>query len=300
MSDKEAEKTSIAVSKSFMAVGPTLHYSHKNVQICWLLALAAFGTTCLFWSKIVTGGFWSFDSQAVTDLSTWLLSESITSGVGIFEYPWQIFVLGLLMGVMAIAPVLISQLMSFRYSVLFILLVLFVANLPALAICLLISCVAAACRPLRFRSRFIAIALCAVPQLVYWGWFGGARGVEAIEWGVSFAPWICGWLDSLIIAGLVLGIGHFTRYRPGLTWVFTTLTLVIAVIVFETAIGFDELDYNRYVATNNPEHVSEFHDQSISAALDATIDDAATQEYLADSSYPEDPIARRAELKEEM
>ena len=300
MNDKETEKTPIAVSKSFMAVGPTLHYSHKNVQICWLLALASFGASCLFWSRIVSGVFWSFNAQAVTDLTSWRLHQSITTGVGIFEYPWQIIVLGLLMGILAVVPVLISQLMSFRYSVLFILLVFFVANLPGFGICLLISCVAAACRPLRFRSRFIAIALCAVPQLLYWGWFGGARGVEAIEWGVSFTPWICAWLDALIIAGLVLGIGHFTRYRPGLTWVFSTLTLVIALIVFEKAIGFDELDYNLYVATKNPELVSEFHDQSISEALDATIQDPATQEYLEDYSYPPDPIARRAELKGEM
>jgi len=38
MDDKETEKTPIVASKSFMAVGPTLHYSHKNVQTCWLLA----------------------------------------------------------------------------------------------------------------------------------------------------------------------------------------------------------------------------------------------------------------------
>jgi len=300
MSDKETEKTSIAVSKSFMAVGPTLHYSHKNVQICWLLALITFGASCLFWSRIVSGNFWSFDDQAVSNLASWHLHQAITTGVGIFAYPWQIVVLGLLMGILAAAPLLISLLMSFSYSVPFILLVFFVANLPGFAICLLISCIAVACRPLRFRSRFIAIALCAVPQLLYLGWFGGARGVEAIEWGVSFTPWIVAWLDSLIIAGLVLGIGHFTRYRPGLTWVFTTLTIVIALVVFEKAIGFDELDYNLYVATKNPELVSEFHDQSISEALDATLQDSAIQEYLDDYSYPSDPIARRAELKREM
>ncbi|UCE50705.1 MAG: hypothetical protein JSW47_11175, partial [Phycisphaerales bacterium] len=300
MSDKETEKTPIAVSKSFMAVGPTLHYSHKNVQICWLLALAAFGVSCLFWSKIVTGMSWSFNAQTAMDPGSWRLDQSITTGVSIFEYPWQILVLGLLMAILAIVPVLISQLMSFRYSVPLILMVFFIANLPGFAICLLISCVAVACRPLRFRSRFIAIALCAAPQLLYWAYFGGAQGVEAIKWGVSFTPWICAWLDALIIAGFVLGIGHFTRYRPGLTWIFTTLTLLIAVVVFEKAIGFDELDYNLYVATKNPEHVNMFHDRSISGALDATIQDSATQEYLEVSSYSPDPIARRAELKREM
>jgi hypothetical protein len=300
MGNNQTEKTPISVSKSFMAVGPTLHYSHKNVQICWLLAVVAFGLSCLFWSKIVTGTFWSFDVQTVTKMDFWRLDQSITTGVSIFEYPWQIFVLGLLMGIMAVVPVLISQLMSFRYSILFILEVFSLANLPGFAICLLVSCIAAACRPLRFRSRFIAIALCITPQFFYWGYFGGARGVEPIEWGFSFAPWMCAWLEALVIAGFVLGIGHFTRYRPGLTWIFTLLTLIIAVVVFEVTIGFDELDYQLYVAKNNPELASEFHDHSITEALDATINDPATKKYLEESFYPSDPIARRAELKREI
>ncbi len=71
MDNKETEKAPIAVSKSFMAVGPTLHYSHKNVQRCWLLAVAAFGVSCFFWSKIATGSFWSFDNQATTIPEFW-------------------------------------------------------------------------------------------------------------------------------------------------------------------------------------------------------------------------------------
>jgi hypothetical protein len=297
MDPKETEKTPIAVSKSFMAVGPTLHYSHKNVQRCWLLAVLAFSISCLFWSKIVTGSFWSFDFRALTTAKFLRFGQSIPTGVSIFEYPWQILVLGLLMGILAVVPVLISQLMSFRYSIIFIVAVFFLANLPIFAVCLLVSCVAAACRPLRFRSRFIAIALCTAPQLLYWGYFGGAQGVEPIEWGFSFAPWIFGWLDALVIAGFVLGIGHFTRYRPGLVWIFTSLTLVIAVVVFEVTIGFDELDYQLYVAKNNPEQASEFHDHSITEVLDETMKDPTTQRYLDESFYPADPIARRAEVK---
>ena len=300
MDNNQTEKTPILVSKSFMAAGPTLHYSHKNVQIYWLLAVVAFGLSCLFWSKIVTGSFWTFDVQTVTTMEFWRLDRSITTGVSIFEYPWQIFVLGLLMGIMAVVPVLISQLMSFRYSIIFILEVFSLANLPGFAICLLISCIAAACRPLRFRSRFIAIALCTAPQLIYWGHFGGARGVEPIEWGFSFAPLIFAWLEALVIAGFVLGIGHFTRYRPGLTWIFTLLTLIIAVVVFEVTIGFDELDYQLYVAKNNPELTAEFRNHSITEALDATLRDPATKKYLEESFYPADAIARRAELKREI
>ena len=212
MENKETEKTPIEVSKSFMAVGPTLHYSHRNVQTCWLLAVLAFGLSCLFWSKITSGVFWTFDFQRVATPEFWRLSQTLTTGVSIFEYPWQIFVLGLLMGILAAVPVLISQLMSFRYSVIFIVEVFFLANLRGFALCLLVSCIAAACRPLRFRSRFIAIALCTAPQLLYWGYFGRLRSVEPIEWGFSFAPWIVAWLDCLTIAGLVLSICHYVRY----------------------------------------------------------------------------------------
>ena len=100
-----------------MAVGPTLHYSHENVQRCWKLAVAVFAAGCVFWSKILTGSLWSFDFQALISPKFWNLGQYTITGVSIFEYPWQILVLGLLMGIIAVAPVLVSQLMSFSYSV---------------------------------------------------------------------------------------------------------------------------------------------------------------------------------------
>ena len=301
MDNKQTEKTPKVSSKSFMTVGPTLHYSHKNVQTCWLLALAVFMACCLFWSRIVTGSLWSFNFDTVVSPQLWHLGRFVTTGTSIFEYPWQILVLGLLMGVMGVVPVLISQLMSFRYSLLFILSVALLAGLPGFAICLFVSCIATASRPLRFRSRFISIALCMAPQLLYWGLFGGAAGVEPIKWGFSFTPWICAWLTGLAMAGLILGIGHFTRYRPGLVWTFTTLVLLITVTVFEVKIGFDELDYQLYVAGNNPEQASEFHDHSVTDALDKTITNPAFKKYsFAGFFYPAEPIALRAELKKKI
>lgn len=300
MDNKQAKNGPKAASKSFMAVGPTLHYSHKNVQRCWLLAIAAFGASSSFWSKILTGSFWSFNFQSVISPKLWYLGQSVVTGLSIFEYPWQILVLGLLMGILAVVPVLISQLMSFRYSLPFILLVFFVAGLPAFAICLLVSCIAVACRPLRFRSRFIAVVLCTAPQLAFWAWFGGARGVEPIKWGFSFTPWICAWFVGLGIAGLVLGIGHFTRYRPGLVWIVTSIFLLLAIVTFEIRIGFDELDYQLYVAKNGPEQTSEFHDHSITEALDETLANPVVRKYLAGFFYPTEPIPLRAELKREI
>ena len=190
MNNKDVEKSPIAASKSLLTVGPTLHYSHQNVQRCWLLAVAAFVASCCFWSKIVTGSFWAFDFEVLINPKLWRLGQYVAGGISIFEYPWQILVLGLLMGILAVIPVLTAQLMSFSYSLPFILAVAFLANLPGLAISLFVSCFAVVCRPLRFRSRFIAIGLCTAPQLFYWGLFGGAAGVERVKWGFSFTPWI--------------------------------------------------------------------------------------------------------------
>jgi hypothetical protein len=308
--DKQTEKTppaaclhkqtAGAVPKSFLTVGPMLHYSHKNVQRCWVLTVVFFIGCCFCWSKIVNGSFWSFNIEAIISPEFWRLDQTILTGVSIFEYPWQIVVLGLLMGVLAVVPVLMSQLMSFSYSLPFILGVALLANLPGFAICLLVSCFGAACRPLRFRSRFVAIALCMAPQFLYWGYFGGARGVEPIKWGFSFAPWICAWFDALCIGGIVLGIGHFMRYRPGPVWIVTGAAVLTAVVIFEIKIGFDELDYQLYVAKNNPENISEFHDHSITEALDKTITDPAIKKYYLAGFYSAEPITLRAELKREL
>ena len=195
--DNGDEKTPIATSKSFLAVGPTLHYSHANVLTFWLLTVITFTCVCMFWSKILTGSLFSFNPESVTSPRLWHIDRFLLTGVSIFEYPWQIPVLALLMAAMAVVPVLTAQLLSFSYALPLILAVFFLADLPAFAFCLLVSCIAVACRPLRFRSRFISLALCMVPQLIYWGIFGGTKGVEPIKWGFSFTPWIGAWLIGL-------------------------------------------------------------------------------------------------------
>jgi hypothetical protein len=299
MESKETEK-SPKTSRSFLAVGPTLHYSHRNVQFYWVLAAFMFSLACLFWSRVETGRFWSFDfaSQTIPDFHD--LGRSTVTGVSIFEYPWQIIVLGLLMGIMAVVPVLVAQLMSFGHSFIFVLAVFFLANLPGMAVFLIASCFAAAARPLRFRSRIIAIALCMAPQLIYWAAFGAARGAAPLEWGFSFAPWIWAWLTGMTIAGLVLGLGHYTRYKPGLIWTFTTTTLLLALIIFQWKVGFDELDYQLHVARNNPEGIPAFRDHSIREALDRTITDPGEKEYRSAFLYPTEPIPLREKMKREI
>ena len=299
MAENGKEKP-LGPTKSFMTIGPTLHYSHANVRRWWMLAVVVYIAVCFFWSKILTGSAMMLDLATAFSPASWKLGQFISSPLSIFEYPSQIIVFGLLMGIIAAAPLLISQLLSFRYSILMLLSVVFIAKLPLLGALLLLSCLAVACRPLRFRSRFIAIALCMAPQLVYWALFGGIESADPVHWGFSYAPWIGAWLTGLAISGIVIGIGHFTRYRPGLVWSVTTVFLLTAVVLFQTTVSFAELDYQLYIAGNNPDQVPEFYNHKLSKQLDETIADRGTKSFLAGLFYPTEPLLLREELKDEI
>ncbi|HOK95347.1 MAG TPA: hypothetical protein PK525_03755 [Anaerohalosphaeraceae bacterium] len=287
--------------KSFMTVGPTLHYSHSHVHAMWGITVFVFVIVCYFWNQIQIGGPVSIDPMELADTSLFRLGQIVVRPISIYEYPWHIIVLGTLMGILAVAPVLVSQLYSFRYSLPLVLSIFFIGQLYLFSGFVLVSCLAAACRPLRFRSRIVAIALCMAPQLIYWAVWGGYPTADPVRWGFSFAPWIYAWLAALALAGLVLGIGHFTRYRPGLIGLVSLVFLGTAFGVFQKHIGFSEMDYQRYVAGNNPEDAPEFHEQSLSATLDRVLEDESLRSYLKGQFYPTDePILLRQKLKEEI
>ncbi len=285
--------------KSFMAIGPTLHYSHRNVQLFWFLTLVVFCGLCLVWSRL-TGTSVTDPFTNLFHAEAWGLGHTGTSVISIFEYPWQILILGLCMGTMVACTMLTAQLLSFSYSIPLILAVLLLAGLPGLAVSLVISCVGVASRPLRFRSRIISFALCLAPQVAYWGVFGAVKDTDPVIWGISFAPWLIAWLVALIEAGIVLGVGHLTRYRPSV--LFTTMLVLLAgtCSLFEATIGIDELDYQLYVVRNAPDRVIQFQEHSLTGFIDRTMNDPGVRQYLAGFFYPTDPIELRKTLVREI
>ncbi|MDH4203573.1 MAG: hypothetical protein OEV87_11875 [Phycisphaerae bacterium] len=295
-----------APSKSFMTAGPTLHYSHSNVLWFWGLSVFVFFLTCYFWKlllplplEIEKGTSFLPDLTSLFQILNFRLAEIVKEPISVYEYPWYIVVLGTLMGLLAVVPVLVSQLLSFRFSIPLLLSIIFVAKLPLLALFVLLSCIAVACRPLRFRSRFISVALCMAPQLIYWAVWGGDRTADPIRWGGSFAPWIYAWLCGLTMAAVVLGVGHFTRYKPGMNWSINLVMLLGAFGIFQHHIGFAELDYHRYIAASNPEDAVEFQTHSISDTLDKVIEDAPLRSRLEGRFYSVDKdFVFRNELKE--
>ncbi len=287
-------------TKSFMTAGPTLHYSHANVYSCWLLSIVVYAGVCLFWGRLTNGQFLVLNLLELFHPNQWHLGQVVTEPLSIYEYPWHIAILGTLMGILAAAPLLTAQLMSFRFSIPMIVLAVFLARLPMLGAFLVLSCIAVACRPLRFRSRIISLALCMAGPMIYWAAFGGIRSSDPIRWGISYTPWIYAWLIAMLIAGVVIAIGHYTRYRPGLVWLITLAAAAAAYLTFEKTIGFDELDFQMYVAGHNPEEQAEFHDHSLTKYLDRILADEMRYSYFAGYFYPSDKIDLRKKLREEI
>lgn len=283
-----------------MTAGPTLHYSHANVYSCWLLSIAVYAGVCLFWGRLTNGEFLVLNLAELLNPSRWYLGRVVTEPLSIYEYPWHIAILGTLMGILAVSPLLTAQLLSFRFSLPMIALTVFLARLPMLGVFLVLSCIAVACRPLRFRSRIVSLALCMAGPMIYWGAFGGIRSSDPIRWGISYAPWIYAWLIAMLLAGVVIAIGHFTRYRPGLVWLATLAAAAAAYGTFEKTIGFDELDFQLYVAGGNPDQQVEFHDHSLTKYLDQILADQMRYSYFAGYFYPSEKIDLRKKLREEI
>jgi hypothetical protein len=287
-------------SKSFMTAGPSLHYSHTNIHLCWSLSIAVYLAAAFIWSRLLIGEDLSVSLMGLFYPEFWNIGRFVAVPLSIYEYPWQIVVLGVLMGILATLPVLISQLLSFRYSIPMIIIVVIVSRLGLFGVFLMASCLAIACRPLRFRSRFISIALCITPQVIYWAIWGGYQSIDPIRWGFSYAPWVYAWLTGLFMAAVILAIGHFNRYKPGVVWTAGLLLLLLACGIFYYKIGFAELDYQLYVAGSSPEETVEFHDHSLAPILDEIIRDDPTRSWLQGIFYPAEPLQLREKLKSDI
>ncbi|NLH15091.1 MAG: hypothetical protein GX455_00795, partial [Phycisphaerae bacterium] len=87
------DKTNGGPSKSFMTAGPTLHYSHTNVNGCWAASILIFAGVCLFWTWMHTGQI-ALDLTTLRSRDAWQLHPYIIHPLSIYQYPWQILILG--------------------------------------------------------------------------------------------------------------------------------------------------------------------------------------------------------------
>jgi len=237
-----------------------MQYSHWNRTIYWSINLLLYALLNMFYLRIQTG-VWA---QWKTPYSSNALVDQLTLSLNIFQFPLHILVIALLTALLCIVPILISQLYNMLHAVPFVLAVLFLGHNSILSLCLFVSCAIAGFEPLRFKSKFVAAIICLLPEMLYFGLFGGAyQETDTLRWAVLRAPWGLALLFSITIIGIILFIGHFLRYRPGVLMPIFGILLAAIVTIFRTGIGMNERDFQAMVYQYSPSQIPEFQNRTI-------------------------------------
>ena len=251
--------------KRWLSDGPTVAFARRYRYACWAFNLLLYILLNLFYLRLQTGVWlpWQYTNETTT------LTEQLLSPLSIFDFPAHIFVIGLLMALLCVLPILIAQLYNIWHAIPFIAAALFCGHQQIFSLCLLVSCVAASFEPFRFKSKFVAAVMCLIPELLYVVIFSGSNPeTEALRWAVLYAPWVLAFFFCLIFFGIILGIGHFVRYRPGVITPIFGLVLAGTVLLFHQKIGMNERDFQAYVYQFRPETVINLCSKDIQPLLE--------------------------------
>ncbi len=248
-------------TKRWFSDGATMIYPRRSRNLFWASNLCLFFMLNMFDLRLRTGQ-WLPSADLPTPAQP--LIDMLLAPLSLFQYPSQILVVGMLMSLICTVPILTALLYNLWYSLPFLLVVLLIGSHPLLAVCLLVSCAAVSFDPLRFKSKFVAALLWLAPEVLYWTLFSGDYpDQDALRWAVLHAPWALAFFNCLLIYGLVIGIGHFLRYRPGVLIPLFGLLLAGTVTFFHFMIGMNERDFQDKVFRNSPQKVAAFQSKSI-------------------------------------
>lgn len=271
-----------ANARRWFSDGATMSYPRWSRNVFWLCNLFLYVMLNVFDLRLRTGQ-WLPSGHTLTPPQP--LVDMLLSPLSVFQYPSQILVVGMLMALICTVPILTALLYNLWYSIPFIFVVLILGSNPFLALCLLVSCAAISFDPLRFKSKFVAVLLWLSPEVLYWTLFSGDYPQQdALRWAVLYAPWALAFFNCLFVVGLVIGIGHFLRYRPGLLMPLFGLLLAGTVTFFHFTVGMNERDFQDKVYRNSPQMVDAFQSKSI---LPFVEEEAAERLAKADHLNPE-------------
>lgn len=260
------EKKSENIPRYLLTDGATMEYAGSVRAVFWGINLLLYILLNMFYLRVQTGEWLQLEGPYISES----LIPNLLSPLNIFEFPSFIIVMGLVMGLICTVPILIAQLYNFLYSIPFLFSVFFVGHNPVLTLCLLVSCGSVSFKPMRFKSKFVSVLLALAPPVLYWILFSGENPEQdVLRWAVLYSPWGLAFVVCVVIFGIVLTIGHFLRYRPGILLPIFGLVLAGTVMLFRSEIGMDERDFQAEVYRYSPGQVVEFQNRSIKGLLEA-------------------------------
>jgi outer membrane protein assembly factor BamD (BamD/ComL family) len=221
-----------------------------------LLALLFAGLCCFtFWLR--TGVYWPWQSEGYWDLMARsfrpmgsqqvTLNNFLSAPISVKDVPIHGVIMGVLFATLCSMPLLVAILYRFPSSIIFSVMVVFLASMPWLGITVLIGCALTAMRPFRFSFRYASALLGLIPVGIYFvsaSWEPAGSQMKLVQQrALLYAPWVMALLGSCVICAVALAITKLIGYRPvGIPPVLAML-FAIPVFLFHTQVGQDELEY---------------------------------------------------------
>ena len=231
---------------------------HRRLAVLMLLLLAVlFAGLCCFTFWLRTGaygpwadeGYWDLMARSFrpTGTNQVTLNNFLSAPISVQDVPIHGVIMGVLFATLCSMPLLVAILYRFPSSVVFAVMVVFLASMPWLGITVLIGCGLTAMRPFRFSFRYASALLGLVPVAVYFvsaSWEpAGSQISLAQQRALLYAPWVLALLGSCVICALALAITRLIGYRPGGIPPVLAMLFAIPVFLFHTQVGQDELEY---------------------------------------------------------
>jgi hypothetical protein len=171
----------------------------------------------------------------------------LLSPISIFEQPWMIAIMGLLMSVVLFVPVIVSVLYRLVFAMILVAVVALAGHAPLLALAITLGCLLASRTNLRKDMPLLAAALGLLPAGLYFYFFAESQNLLATtplgRWLLK-APFLVAIVGAFIAQASVLGLARLTGYRPGIIWPVLVLLLAGPTSLFYTKVGSHELEYS--------------------------------------------------------
>ncbi len=167
--------------------------------------------------------------------------------IPVSQVPMMMIIAALVMASLTAIPILVSLLYRFRFSLIFIFIVGFVAVLPWLAIMLTLCCYLARWWRLQYSFRYATAVVAMLPLLLYYAL--ATRNAPAsmhlppMELAKLYVPWVVAFVAACAVMAIVLTIARIVNYRPGAIAPLMAIMFATPVILFEAKVGRDELYY---------------------------------------------------------
>jgi len=263
--DSALQSTGGYVRKRWFTDGSSMAHSGTSRIVGWLINLLLYVMLNMYYLRIQTGHLWQFGGS----YESGLLIRQLLSPLNIFQFPMQIVVIGMIMCLICTVPIIIAQFYNLLYAIPFALGVLLFGHNLVLCLCLLASCAAVSFEPLRFKSKFVAAVMCLLPEVLYWWLYSGPGSEQnVLRWAMLYSPWALAFIFSIVLFAIVITIGHFLQYRPGILAPIFGILLALTVVLFSSHIGMNERDFRAQVCRYSPDQVPAFQDRTIVDSLE--------------------------------